>query len=96
MVGTIVQAVKSVAMPMTWAGSTPAAAQGGGDGGAQHLDVVGGHLQRPVGAEADVAAGELDGQRPVEHGVGVLADGASPSSSPSVTRTTTARPERVP
>ena len=53
-VGTIVQAVKSVAIPMTRPGSTPASARAAGHGRAQHGDVVGGHLEGPVGPEAYV------------------------------------------
>ena len=65
-------------------------AQGLRHGLPQHVDVVRGHLQRPVGRQDGPV-----GQGAVDDGVGVLVT-ALASSAPSRTRTTTARPDRVP
>ena len=63
-------AVKSVAMPMTAAGSTPASCERLGHRVPQHVDVVVGDLQRPVRAETAPV-----GQRLVEHRVRVVVRG---------------------
>ena len=50
----------------------PGGGQRGGHRGAQHLDVVGGHLQGPLGRQRGAV-----GQRPLEHGVRVGGDRAA-------------------
>ena len=49
----MVQAVKSVAMPTTAAGSIPASAIGRGHSPAEHVAVVVGHLQGPFARKPD-------------------------------------------
>ena len=49
----------------------PGGGHGGGYGDPQHLAVVLGDLQRPLGRERDLVAGEVRGQRGLEHGVRV-------------------------
>ena len=58
---------------MTSAGSTPAAATAAGTARAQHVDVVVGHLQRPLGRQRRRRRGSV----PVEDGVRVLVHGAA-------------------
>ena len=56
-VGSIVQAVKSMPMPTTSAGSTPDSTMTAGTARWNVRDVVVGILERPVGAQADVVVG---------------------------------------
>ncbi len=67
-VGTIVQAVKSVAMPTTCGGVDAGLREGGGYGDAQHVDVV---ARRPA-APTPGASGVPSGSVPVEDGVRVV------------------------
>ena len=67
----MVQAVKSVAMPMTCGRVDAGRRDGGGDGDAQHLAVVLGHLQCPLRRERTVAAGQVGRERALHHGVRV-------------------------
>ena len=64
-----------------------------GHGGAQHVDVV---AAGTCSAQSGGERGRAVGQDPVEHRVRVVVRRAEPSSAPSLTRTTTARPDRVP
>ena len=81
-----------MAMPMTCGRVDAGGVDGGGHGGAQHLDVVVGHLQRPVRRQAAARAAAV--------AVSMTPWGYSwtavPSSAPSETRTTRARPDSVP
>ena len=70
MVGSMVQAVKSMPMPMTSAGSTPLSASRPARW-LEHLDVVVRVLQRPVRLELDAALG----QRLVDNAVGIVVHG---------------------
>ena len=56
-VGSGVEAVKSIAMPTTSSGSTPAAATAAGTASRSDLEVVLGVLQRPVGGSRSPVAG---------------------------------------
>ena len=56
-----------MAMPTTAAGSTPGLREGGGYGDAEHVDVVRGDLQRPLGRQRRAV-----GQLAVEDGVRVV------------------------
>ena len=79
-VGTIVQAVKSVAMPMTPRRVDAGGGDGGRHGDAQHLAVVLGHLQRPLRRErrsVPARPGQVGRQGALEHGVRVGVDGGA-------------------
>ena len=71
--GSTVHAVKSVPMPMTWAGSIPAPATAAGHRVPQHVPVVRGVLQRPVRRQRLAGGGQLG----VHHAVPVLVHGGA-------------------
>ena len=68
------QAVKSVAMPMTSRRVDAGGLDRGRDRDAQHLAVVVRHLEGPLRRQCALAAGEVRGERPFEHGVRVGVD----------------------
>ncbi|GAA3049808.1 hypothetical protein GCM10020229_71570 [Kitasatospora albolonga] len=90
--GSTVQAVKSVAMPITGGRVDAAGGERGGDRGAQHLAPVLGVLERPVGRQLLAGAGESV----LDHAVRVLVDAGAELLAVTDPHHHGARPERVP
>ena len=89
--GSTVQAVKSVAMPMTAAGSTPPAASAAGTARRSTSRQSSGLCSAQSGGSGPVPSGSRWSMTPWAYSTTAL-----PTSRPSATRTTTARPDRVP